>query len=455
MRLTAIARWLVLAGCLDVVLTIAGGPSAVAQESKSVTEDGAKIPKWLAGADAGQTDFRLIRDRRAREQYDVYGRGLAVVVVDSGVNASHRSLDGRVLPGIDLTGNGDADDTQDRVGSGSHRAGIIAARGGPSVADGVAPATMVIPVRVYDHSGTVSVERLVEALNWIADAKERYRGEHGVLVSAVCLGIGVGGNYRDIDHVPGRLTPIRTAIRRLYELNIVVCAPAGNEFFKHGGAEGMTFPAIAPETISVGAVYDADVSPQADDSGPLIVYGDGAKVFATKRDTVAAFSQRLCAELAMDGQATDVFAPGVSIASCGTREDDVFVQSGTAVSTAYAAGAVVLLQEKCRMLTSHLGDEDWLPSVELIRRCLHRGGVEIVDIDDTVKPLDNVKHTHHEYRRLDVLQSLSVLEDLYQSDVMRIRQQLIKQSKQGDGNTFQPEGDKPFSILGRDLNVKQ
>jgi hypothetical protein len=81
------------------------------------------------------------------------GQGVTVAVVDSGVGA-HPLLESAVLPGIDVTGDrlpGYAGDGRlDADGHGTAVAGLIASRGAdrwPSMI-GVAPASMIVPVRV-------------------------------------------------------------------------------------------------------------------------------------------------------------------------------------------------------------------------------------------------------------------------------------------------------------------
>jgi hypothetical protein len=81
------------------------------------------------------------------------GQGVTVAVVDSGVGAQPL-LESAVLPGIDVTGDrlpGYAGDGRlDADGHGTAVAGLIASRGADRWASmiGVAPASMIVPVRV-------------------------------------------------------------------------------------------------------------------------------------------------------------------------------------------------------------------------------------------------------------------------------------------------------------------
>ncbi|WFE41837.1 type VII secretion-associated serine protease mycosin [Micromonospora sp. WMMD998] len=72
------------------------------------------------------------------------GRGVVVGVVDTGVDAGHPDLRGRLLAGGSVSGDGDG--RRDPKGHGTHMAGIIAANGTGVV--GVAPDARILPIRV-------------------------------------------------------------------------------------------------------------------------------------------------------------------------------------------------------------------------------------------------------------------------------------------------------------------
>ena len=80
------------------------------------------------------------------------GAGLTVAVVDSGVQANHPDMAGRVRAGVAIvngavqTGAGGTDVN----GHGTHVAGIIAAGENGVGTVGVAPQVTILPVRVLD-----------------------------------------------------------------------------------------------------------------------------------------------------------------------------------------------------------------------------------------------------------------------------------------------------------------
>jgi subtilisin family serine protease len=93
------------------------------------------------------------------------GAGAVVAVIDSGVQADHPDLAGRLLPGRDFV---DDDATpQDGDGHGTHVAGIVAATTGNGVGvASVAPAAKILPVRVLDDTGAGSSEDVKDGIDW-------------------------------------------------------------------------------------------------------------------------------------------------------------------------------------------------------------------------------------------------------------------------------------------------
>jgi subtilisin family serine protease len=102
------------------------------------------------------------------------GAGIVVAVVDSGVDTDHPDLAGsiwtnpdEVANGVDDDDNGfvddlhgaspvdDSADVTDRLGHGTHIAGIVAARAGNGIGGaGVAPQASIMPVKVFGENGT-------------------------------------------------------------------------------------------------------------------------------------------------------------------------------------------------------------------------------------------------------------------------------------------------------------
>lgn len=109
------------------------------------------------------------------------GAGAVVAVIDTGVDASHPDLVGRVLPGRDFSGAGTSA-TVDKVGHGTQVASIIVGNG--SALAGVAPDAQVLPLKVFrDTAAGFSMSGYLEAI--------RYAADQGV--DAINISLGCGG----------------------------------------------------------------------------------------------------------------------------------------------------------------------------------------------------------------------------------------------------------------------
>jgi subtilisin family serine protease len=162
------------------------------------------------------------------------GAGATVAIVDSGVQADHPDLAGRIGPGYDFV---DHDATpQDGDGHGTHVTGIIGAASGNGIGiESVAPGATLMPVRVLGNDGSGNIDDVARGIDWAR--------EHGADVINLSLGSDVplvgaaGGDSFD------------AAIRRAIAAGIVVVAAAGNN-----GVPVCEQPAASDGLLCVGAV---------------------------------------------------------------------------------------------------------------------------------------------------------------------------------------------------------
>lgn len=128
--------------------------------------EAAKNNVWAIGtAQAYQQQWAPAAIRLAPAQAITGGAGVRVAVLDTGVDASHPLLAGRLLPGRDFVdGDLDPSETGSRAdaafGHGTHVAGLVAL---------AAPAARIMPVRVLDASGTGDAWSLAAAMLWAVD----------------------------------------------------------------------------------------------------------------------------------------------------------------------------------------------------------------------------------------------------------------------------------------------
>ena len=126
---------------------------------------------------AAQWNLDLIEADAARSVST--GAGATVAVIDSGVQADHPDLAGRIGPGYDVV---QRDATpQDGDGHGTHVMGIVGAATGNGVGvESVAPGATLMPVRVLGDDGGGSIDDVARGIDWAR--------EHGADVINLSLG---------------------------------------------------------------------------------------------------------------------------------------------------------------------------------------------------------------------------------------------------------------------------
>lgn len=147
------------------------------------------------------------------------GRGVRVAVLDTGIDESHPALAGRVdrAASRNMTG-GCPGDYHDKLGHGTHVAGIIVAQERPgAIMSGIAPAATLIAVKVFSDAGGTT--------DWILAAGIR----HAVAVGAKVINMSLGGTER-----PGleRFYPggedFYQAVQEALAAGVIVVTSAGN-----------------------------------------------------------------------------------------------------------------------------------------------------------------------------------------------------------------------------------
>ncbi len=127
------------------------------------TPEGRQQSEWAIGdGDGGYAEQWAPEKIRLAEAHQVTrGGGVTVAILDTGVDATHPELAGRIVPGYDFV---DMDTDPSEVGShdlypvygnGTHVAGLVAL---------AAPEARIMPVRVLDEHGVGNTWVLAEAL---------------------------------------------------------------------------------------------------------------------------------------------------------------------------------------------------------------------------------------------------------------------------------------------------
>jgi subtilisin family serine protease len=230
------------------------------------------------------------------------GAGATVAVIDTGIDAAHPDLAGRILPGYDFV---DGDTTpQDGNGHGTHVSGIVAADADNGIGvDSVAPGASILPVRVLDDSGSGSDADVAQGIDWATN--------HGADV----INLSVGGT------VPtsglGLPDAMSDAIARALARGVVVVAAAGND--------GLPFcenNSFGGKVLCVGAVDKRSARSffSSFGSGLSLVAPGGSDTPGTDEDVLSTWNDNGYQELAGTSQATPHVA-GVAalLVSLGVR----------------------------------------------------------------------------------------------------------------------------------------
>ncbi|KJS59073.1 hypothetical protein VM95_29425 [Streptomyces rubellomurinus] len=210
------------------------------------------------------------------------GSGVAVAVIDTGVDDRNPQLKDKVLAGSNLLVNPETkqpiDATtakDDPVGHGTKVAGIIAARRvSQSGFVGLAPDAQIYSVRQNDSEGHGDVSSLVAAVNEAVAVKTRAPDKGGpVNVQVINISQDVRGAG---DSHFGGYQELKAAIQHAEDAGVVVVASTGND-----GKEGDTYPGAFPTVLAVGA------SDRNNERAPFSQYGDFVKVAAPGVDMLS------------------------------------------------------------------------------------------------------------------------------------------------------------------------
>ena len=178
-----------------------------------------------------------------------------IAIVDSGVNAAHQDLAGRVLAGKDYV-NGDNDAADDH-GHGTHVAGIASAttNNGKGIA-GIAQAS-ILPVKVLNQNNVGNWANIASGIVWATD--------NGADIINLSLGSSTDSET------------LRSAIQYASDHGVILVAAAGTK-----ASNAPYYPAAYPETLGVAATTYSDKQWSLSNFGTYIdLAAPGAAIWST------------------------------------------------------------------------------------------------------------------------------------------------------------------------------
>jgi subtilisin family serine protease len=311
---------------------------------------------------------QLIGANQVWSTYGYTGSGYSVAVLDTGIDYNHANLSSQYLAGWDFVDNDP--DPMDLNGHGTHVAGTIASN--HATYRGVGPDLGLVGLRVLDASGSGSFGDVEDALQWVVANAATYN------IVAVNMSLGTGS------YSTNPWSFLEDEFQSLKSLGVFVAAASGNSFYSYGSTPGLGFPAISPNSVSVGAVWDGDNGSAA--------WSSGARDYSTAADRMTSFTQR-SADL-------DILAPGAMLTSTA-RGGGFTTMAGTSMATpVIAASAAILHQALDANGQGHLATQDYLLSI------MQQTGVTVIDGDDED---DNVTNTGLSFKRIDLAAAVASL----------------------------------------------
>ncbi len=205
-----------------------------------------------------------------------------IAVVDTGANAAHPDLAGRLLPGYDFVNNDN--DPSDDNGHGTAVAGVAAASANNALGvAGVSWGSPVLPVKVLNASGSGAYSAIAQGVTYAADRGARI------------INLSLGGTTSS--------RTLQDAVNYAWGKSAVIIAAAGNN-----GNSIACYPGACANVVAVSATDASDLRPSWSNYGSYV----------------------------------DLSAPGVSILTLYSSNGYAF-WDGTSFSSPAAAGVASLV----------------------------------------------------------------------------------------------------------------
>jgi len=191
-----------------------------------------------------------------REAYGLTGEGITVGVLDTGIDADHPDLAGKVIAWKDWAG--DSEEPKDAHGHGTHCAGTIAGGSDSGRAIGVAPDAKLIIGRIFGDSGSATISGILGAMNWMTDPD----GDPETNDAPELISNSWGGRKGSMQQEQGMWNIVKT----WRDLGIVPVFAAGNS---GPWPNTVGTPGGYPHSFAVGATNGRDNAARFSSRGPI------------------------------------------------------------------------------------------------------------------------------------------------------------------------------------------
>ncbi|WNI28410.1 S8 family serine peptidase [Streptomyces sp. ITFR-6] len=258
---------------------------------------------WLdrkVDASLAQSTKQIRADLAWAAGYD--GKGTKVAVLDTGADAEHPDLKGRIAASENFT---DSDTTDDLQGHGTHTLSTVGGSGaaGDGKQKGVAPGADLLVGKVLNDSGSGDSSWIIAGMQWAVDQK----------ADVVSMSLGSAAPTDCTDPMSMAAEEFGKSKDTLFVVAAGNAGPALNT---------VSSPGCAPSVLTVGAVDRDDSTAQFSSRGPAI----GAHTLKP-----------------------EIAAPGVEISAAAAGGRGIYAyqsMSGTSMATPHVAGAAAIVKER-------------------------------------------------------------------------------------------------------------
>ena len=193
-----------------------------------------RVDALVKDIDVDTFGFLNLSGRKAMYSRGIYGQGVVVAVIDSGVSP-HPEFEDRLLEGKNCIRNYGNTSWHDDNKHGTHVAGTIAGK-----TCGIAPKAEILPVKVLNAMGRGNWTDIIAGIDYA-----RTWRQNGKRVKIISMSLGGSASQTK----PSERTALEAAIKKCVDEDILVVCSMGNT-----RKDEVRYPASFDDVVAVGAV---------------------------------------------------------------------------------------------------------------------------------------------------------------------------------------------------------
>lgn len=282
----------------------------------------------------------LMNASTVRDTYN--GQGVAIAIVDTGIDYTHPKLSAKVLGGYNI--GDDTADPMDLYGHGTSCAGIAAGDTGTAgdYIGGVACGAKLYAVKItHGSTGSAYESDLIAGWEWCI-THQYDNPNYPIMVINTSMG---GGGFTEA--CDDYSTATTNAAANVIAAGITIFASSGN----NGYCNAIAWPSCISSVIAVGAVFDASLGSlgfcvDASSCAP----NQGSHVYCSPNPIAWSYSIMPDRETPYSNTAPilGLFAPSHNAYTTAKGGSYVSTFGGTSAASPYAAGAAAILQSAAK-----------------------------------------------------------------------------------------------------------